>query len=254
MVSIGRSRTRERGPETPVPGLSSAAGCAGARAAAASEGTSVMALETARCRALVVLLDGWADLGLAAAQRAVLTTGATGGVIACLQEDRLVVVATEGVAAAVVGSDVSLVDTMLGHVIQSDDSLVLSTSEALDRFPVMRALPPAGIGWAAAPLRLSGQVVGALGLRFDVDDWPTDSPIAQLEYALAGRVAIEQAKGLLAGRHGLAMSEAFQAIRRYARQHQHRLRDIADDIIEGRLDPVTDPRVDHATEGERPDA
>lgn len=211
-----------------------------------------MTTEAARCRALLVLLEGWADLDLTAARRAVLTTGATGGVIACLQEDRLVVVAAEGVTTAV-GSDVSLVDTMLGHVIQSDDSLVLSTSEALDRFPVMRTLTPAGIGWAAAPLRLNGQVVGALGLRFDVDDWPTDSPIAQLEYALVSRVAIEQAKGLLAGRHGLAMPEAFETMRRYARHHHRRLRDVADDIVEGHLDPVTVTGVE-PTEGERADA
>ena len=128
---------------------------------------------------------------------------------------------------------------MLDHARVAGDTLVLSTAEAIERFPAMRTFAPAGLGWAAGPMRTCGQVIGALGLRFDTDDWPTDSPVAQLEYALMGRIAIEQAKGLLAGRHDVTVGHAFETIRRHTRRHQRRLRDVARDIIDGRLDPMT---------------
>ncbi len=184
------------------------------------------------------LMKGWADLDRATLARAVEVTGATGGVIAVVHDGRLVVVAAEGVATPV-GADVSLRDTMLDHARVAGDTLVLSTAEAIERFPAMRTFAPAHLGWAAGPLRMCGQMIGALGLRFDTDDWPRDSPVAQLEYALTGRVAIEQAKGVLAGRHDVTVEQAFETIRRHARSRQRRLRDVARDIMDGRLDPMT---------------
>jgi AmiR/NasT family two-component response regulator len=57
---------------------------------------------------------------------------------------------------------------------------------------------------------------------------------AQLEHALQSRVAIEQAKGIVAERYGLEVDEAFQLIRRAARSNRMKLRDLV-----GRIEPGT---------------
>jgi AmiR/NasT family two-component response regulator len=48
---------------------------------------------------------------------------------------------------------------------------------------------------------------------------------AQLEHALQSRVVIEQAKGIIAERHGLELDEAFDLIRRAARSQRMKLHD-----------------------------
>lgn len=50
---------------------------------------------------------------------------------------------------------------------------------------------------------------------------------AQLQTALHSRVVIEQAKGILAERHGLGLDEAFEVMRRAARSNRMRVRDLA---------------------------
>jgi transcriptional regulator with GAF, ATPase, and Fis domain len=57
----------------------------------------------------------------------------------------------------------------------------------------------------------------------------------QLKFALSSRIVIEQAKGVVAERHGTPMQEAFSLMRRYARQHNLQLADVARDIIAGNL-------------------
>jgi AmiR/NasT family two-component response regulator len=49
---------------------------------------------------------------------------------------------------------------------------------------------------------------------------------AQLEHALTSRIRIEQAKGILAERHGLELEEAFETIRRAARTNRLKLHDL----------------------------
>ena len=49
---------------------------------------------------------------------------------------------------------------------------------------------------------------------------------AQLEQALKSRVAIEQAKGVLAERYGLGFDDAFELIRRAARSNRMKLHDL----------------------------
>jgi len=62
----------------------------------------------------------------------------------------------------------------------------------------------------------------------------------QLQHALNSRVAIEQAKGVLAERHNLSMELAFQMLRKYARDRNFKLFDVATSVVAGRVDPGAD--------------
>jgi AmiR/NasT family two-component response regulator len=57
----------------------------------------------------------------------------------------------------------------------------------------------------------------------------------QLNHALTSRVVIEQAKGVVAERAGLDMEQAFSRLRSHARNHNVRLVNVAQDIIDGTL-------------------
>lgn len=58
----------------------------------------------------------------------------------------------------------------------------------------------------------------------------------QLEGALASRVDIEQAKGVLATRHGTTPDQAFAVLRAYARDHNRSVHELAREIVGGRFD------------------
>ncbi|MDQ6697290.1 MAG: GAF and ANTAR domain-containing protein [Actinomycetota bacterium] len=115
----------------------------------------------------------------------------------------------------------------------------------------------------ALPLRLRGQVIGALnlfrvepgGLRGHelqvcqaIADVATigllqaralrESQVLanQLSAALNSRVVIEQAKGVLAERTGVDMETAFRLLRSHARDRNRRLAEVARDVVERRLD------------------
>jgi len=59
----------------------------------------------------------------------------------------------------------------------------------------------------------------------------------QLSAALTSRVVIEQAKGVIAERAGIDLAEAFSRLRRFARNRNLRLTDVAEAAIVGSLDP-----------------
>jgi GAF domain-containing protein len=59
----------------------------------------------------------------------------------------------------------------------------------------------------------------------------------QLSGALASRVVIEQAKGVISERADTGLAEAFSRLRAYARNHNRRLTDVAQAAIDGTLDP-----------------
>ena len=139
--------------------------------------------------------------------------------------------------------------------------------EARERWPVFHAgVEAAGFGSVhALPLRLRAEVIGAVNL-FAVSPEPlTGDDIAlgqgladmatigllqqravheqvvqaeQLQSALTSRVLIEQAKGMLAERHGLDPAHAFTLMRTYARRTGSPLRSTAQRVIEGDTDPA----------------
>jgi GAF domain-containing protein len=118
----------------------------------------------------------------------------------------------------------------------------------------------------ALPMRLRGRVIGALNLfrtgegSLDAVDVLAGQALAdmatitilqhratlesrivneQLSFALNSRIVIEQAKGILAERRTLDMEQAFTLLRTYARSHNLRLIDVAQQIIDRTLDAAT---------------
>ncbi len=114
----------------------------------------------------------------------------------------------------------------------------------------------------AVPMRLRGSVIGALNLfRSGVGEMgPDDVEVAQafadvatiavlqhraaveahvlaqqLTHALNSRVTLEQAKGMLAERLDLNMERSFATLRNHARNHNLRLSDVAESVIDGSL-------------------
>lgn len=60
---------------------------------------------------------------------------------------------------------------------------------------------------------------------------------AQLQHALDSRVVVEQAKGVLAERHGVSVHEAFERLRSHARRTSTRIHTVCEQVIDGTLDP-----------------
>jgi GAF domain-containing protein len=112
----------------------------------------------------------------------------------------------------------------------------------------------------ALPLRLRGMVLGALNLFHSEPGGLSESDLVagqaladiatiallqhraaqhaqqineQLNHALNSRISIEQAKGVTAERLGIDMDDAFRHLRTYARDHNLRLADVANDVIAG---------------------
>jgi AmiR/NasT family two-component response regulator len=61
---------------------------------------------------------------------------------------------------------------------------------------------------------------------------------AQLEQALASRIVIEQAKGILAERYRMDVDRAFDVLRRAARSNRVKLHVLAERVVEGRRTPA----------------
>jgi hypothetical protein len=63
--------------------------------------------------------------------------------------------------------------------------------------------------------------------------------VVQLEHALASRVIVEQAIGVLAERHRIRPRDAFERLRRTARSMGRRVHDLARQVVESVSDPRT---------------
>ena len=136
-----------------------------------------------------------------------------------------------------------------------------------DRWP-MFAPPAIARGFCsvqALPMRVRGDTVGALNLFRTAPGLISDRDlplaqgmadiaaiallqeravrqsrdvVAQLQVALSSRVVNEQAKGVLAERAQIGVDTAFARLRGHARDRNRRLGDVAQEVIDGRLDPA----------------
>jgi GAF domain-containing protein len=143
---------------------------------------------------------------------------------------------------------------------------------AAQRWPdLMHAARHVGLkSVAAVPLRWQDQSLGALALFADQDALLDDrdlrmaqalvdnatvlllnarllnryrKTVAQLEEALGSRIVLEQAKGMLAVRLGLPLEQAFAVMRCYARDHNRKLAEVAQAVLDG------DDSISELTEG-----
>jgi GAF domain-containing protein len=140
-------------------------------------------------------------------------------------------------------------------------------TRAIDRWPLFApiAVEQGFLAADAIPMRLRGQIIGALNLFRTETGSLNDEDLliaqaladiatiailqnrhsaatqdlnAQLENALSSRIVIEQAKGMIAERRSIPAEEAFVHLRSYARNHSMRLADVARQTIDGTLNPT----------------
>lgn len=65
--------------------------------------------------------------------------------------------------------------------------------------------------------------------------------VSQLEHALAARIVVEQALGVLSERHGLTPRESFERLRRVARGRGRKVHDLARDVVGSVTGPMDLP-------------
>ena len=137
----------------------------------------------------------------------------------------------------------------------------LDDSDAAQRWPtVIERIQAMGHRSVYAfPIRLRDDRIGALNLYRDITGAFADDDVRlaqafadvaaigilqerkvtgaerraeQLQHALASRVMIEQAKGVISARLGVSVDEAFELIRRYARNNNRKVHDVARSVID----------------------
>jgi GAF domain-containing protein len=131
----------------------------------------------------------------------------------------------------------------------------------------------------ALPMRLRDEVIGSLNLLvrpaggLDATDLTAAQALAdvatisilqhraaeearllaeQLQYALNSRVTIEQAKGVLSERSGLDPDIAFESLRKYSRNNNARLVDVAEGVVRRTLDVDAVAPARHAPQPKMP--
>jgi transcriptional regulator with GAF, ATPase, and Fis domain len=96
---------------------------------------------------------------------------------------------------------------------------------------------PDGVGAISTELGQALADVATIGILQQRSIDHANIVTEQLQTALNTRILIEQAKGMLAAHSGtLTPEEAFTALRSYARNHHHRLSDLARQVIDGTAD------------------
>lgn len=142
---------------------------------------------------------------------------------------------------------------------------VADLEDARERWP--RFAPKAlSLGFRsvqAVPLRLRGEILGALNLfRNEPGGIGEDDQLVvqamgdiatigllqqrearraatvtnQLQHALHSRISIEQAKGVISEQSGLSIDASFALLRGHARSHNHKLSDLARAVVEHEID------------------
>lgn len=107
--------------------------------------------------------------------------------------------------------------------------------QTLGALAIVVHTPPAG-----EPLVRIGQTLADAAAKVMVIRREADRNrvvVNQLQTALTSRIGIEQAKGMMAGKLGVGVDEAFQILRDYARSHNRRLAEVAAEVMSGQADP-----------------
>lgn len=185
----------------------------------------------------------------------------------CLaDEDGLKVLsATDHHIAAIDDTQVAAGAGPVHHAYTENEQVRITEVAELDEWPAFRRASEARgmASTAALPMPVSERRIGALSLyRGEVHQWTDDEIQAgqslanmasayvlnhqllsesttladQLRSALDSRVVVEQAKGLLAGRHDISPNEAFGRLRSWARANGRRLHTVCTEVVEGSLD------------------
>lgn len=84
----------------------------------------------------------------------------------------------------------------------------------------------------------NGRLDGTRSVRENDEAARLAVTVAQLEHALASRVRVEQAIGVLAERHKLRPREAFDLLRGAARSRGRRVTEIAQDVVASAANPL----------------
>jgi GAF domain-containing protein len=143
----------------------------------------------------------------------------------------------------------------------SGQSLQASAADSRIRWPVFAA-HAAEVGFqrmCAVPLRVRTDTIGALNVFRGSDEPFSEDEMAiaqamgevagialiqeralreqslltgQLQAALNSRVVIEQAKGMLSEYLNVTVSDAFELLRKYAREHNRKLSEVASDVVD----------------------
>jgi GAF domain-containing protein len=143
----------------------------------------------------------------------------------------------------------------------SGQSLQASAADSRIRWPVFAA-HAAEVGFqrmCAVPLRVRTDTIGALNVFRGSDEPFSEDEMAiaqamgevagialiqeralreqslltgQLQAALNSRVIIEQAKGMLSEYLNVTVSDAFELLRKYAREHNRKLSEVASDVVD----------------------
>jgi GAF domain-containing protein len=93
----------------------------------------------------------------------------------------------------------------------------------------------------AAEIHLAQALADVASIAIVQDQAARDAALREdrLQHALNSRIAIEQAKGMLAERGNVDMDEAFKQLRSFARSNNRRLTEVAQALASGRL-PISD--------------
>jgi hypothetical protein len=145
-------------------------------------------------------------------------------------------------------SAIVLADLFAADLAANDDSAVL---EAVGRNDGSRPARPNGSQHAAPRQDAARQRDGRRGTPGRHAARPSGNDgaeaheasrlavtVAQLEHALASRVRVEQAIGVLAERHRLRPREAFDLLRGSARSRGQRITEIAQDVVASTANPL----------------
>jgi hypothetical protein len=137
-------------------------------------------------------------------------------------------------------SAIVLADLFAADLAASGDTPVLEAVDRNDRS--QRAAPRQDAarqrdGQRSAPGRHAARPSGSDGAEAD-EASRLAVTVAQLEHALASRVRVEQAIGVLAERHRLRPREAFDLLRGAARSRGQRITEMAQDVVASTANPL----------------